>query len=79
MENFEFNLQTFLSEMRQEAREGQETLALKIDSITETLHKHDKRIAVVENMRRILVGFIVSAGLALLGFLADMAVNHFSR
>lgn len=74
-----FNLQTYLSEMREEQREDNKALRDKIDHIGTSLHKHDKRISVVENTRRLLLTIAGALGVAALGFIVDMAVNHLGK
>ena len=72
----DFNLQQYLSEMRSEQRADTLLLSEKIDGVKETLGKHETRITVVENTRRVLIWLGASFGLAVIGFLADMIVNH---
>jgi hypothetical protein len=73
----EFNLQQYLSEMRSEQRADTLLLSEKIDGVKDTLGRHNTRITIVENTRRVLIWLGASFGLAVIGFLADMLVNHF--
>lgn len=50
--NVEFNLQTFLSDMRAEQLRSQELLTAKVDAALDKMHDHEARIVVVENMRK---------------------------
>lgn len=73
----EFDLQSYLSEMRSEQRADTLLLSEKIDGVKDTLGKHDTRIAIVENTRRVLVWLGATLGVGLVTFLIDMVVNHF--
>jgi len=77
-----FNLQQALTEMRDEQREDHATLCAKVeagfDEFKWSLSTHDKRIGVVENFHkttRWLVGAVI---VAILAFIADLAVALFS-
>ena len=77
-----FNLQEALHQMRMEQKEDHEALCLKVDTgfseFKWSLATHDKRIGVVENFHkttRWLVGAVV---VAILAFLADLAVQLFA-
>lgn len=71
-----FNLQSFLSDMRREQREDHAELSGKVDTIVTTIGQHETRIVVVENTRKLLMWLGASFGVAVIGFLIDMVVNH---
>lgn len=72
----EFNLQTYLTEMRTEARQDNQLIMHKVDDVKKTLALHDTRITVVENTRRVLLWLGASLGVATIGFILDMIANH---
>lgn len=79
----DFNLQQYLTEMRREARDDFKTVRSDISDVRndigdvkDTLHKHDKRIMAVENMRRVLIFAGGSLIVGTIGFLFDMVKNH---
>ncbi len=74
-----WDLQQYLSDMKDELREDNKVLADKLDYFSMAIHKLDKRISVVENTRRLLFAVAGALGVAVLGFVADMAVNHFGK
>lgn len=78
----EFNIQQFLSEMRQEQKKDHDELAKKVDTgfsrLTETAANHDKRIARVEDARTAII-WLVCACLSAFAFgVGEIVVNHFS-
>lgn len=72
----EWDLQTYLRDMRQEQQEDHLRLSVKIDSVVTVLNKHDKRIATVENTRKTMLWLGSSLIVAVIGFIVDMLVNH---
>lgn len=79
----DFNLQTYLSEMRQEQRDDHNSLSEKLDGAVAEfraeISKHHTRLVIVEGTRRVVLWLGGSAILALLGVLADLVVNHLIR
>lgn len=75
-EDFIFNLQTFLRDMRLEQQRDHESLSNKVDEVLEMVHSHDTRITVVENTRKSMLWLGSALIVAVLGFIADMVVNH---
>ena len=84
----EFDLQTFLSEMRQEQNDSHRNLAAKMDSINteltrqiddvvETQFAHHTRIALVENFRRTARWVIATLIVGVVTGAVDLIVNHF--
>lgn len=57
MNGEKFNLQEFLSEMREEQRSDMRDLSEKVDSVVEKVAGHETRIVVVENTRRTIKYF----------------------
>lgn len=57
----DFDLQSFLREMRDEQREAHEALVTKVDAgfkeASAALAKHDTRITVIENLRKNVLWF----------------------
>lgn len=74
-----FNMQAFLTDMRQEQKEDHDALTLKVDGIVDKLSDHETRIVVVENTHkaaRWLGGAVV---VAFLGFICDALFNHLPK
>lgn len=71
-----FDLQTFLSEMRKEQREDHESLSLKVDNLLETMQDHETRIVIVENTRKNMRWLAGTVIVGLVTFLLDLIANH---
>lgn len=77
--NEQFNLQTYLSEMREESRTQYSELDAKLDTIKDTLGEHNTRITIVENTRKLLVWASGALVVGVIGFIFDMVKNHLSQ
>lgn len=75
----EFNLQTFLSEMRTEQRAEHQELSVKVDKALETLHDHETRIVVVEGTRKSIRWLGATMIVAFVGALLDFVFDHLPR
>ena len=72
----DFNLQTFLSEMREELCGKIDRVDGKVDMVTVRITDHETRISVVENTRKIIRWL---AGVLLVGavaFVFDVIYSH---
>lgn len=71
-----FDMQQFLSEMRQEQREDHQVVVTKLDSVIVKVADHETRIVVVENTRKTMLWLAGTVIVALLGAVLDFLVNH---
>jgi hypothetical protein len=71
-----FNLQTFLSEMREEQRESHQDLSRKIDGLVETSGKQETRIVVLENYQKTTKWLAGTVVIAVLGAIVDAVFVH---
>lgn len=69
MEKIEFNLQTFLTDMRSELND-------KMDQIKEIQAKHDTRLALLERTQSTLKWAAGTVIVAALGLFVDVIKNH---
>lgn len=78
----EFNIQQFLSEMRQEQKNDHDELAKKVDAgfkqLTETAASHDKRISRVEEARTAIIWLVCACLSAFVFGMGELIVNHFA-
>lgn len=72
----EFNLQTFLTEMRKEQREDHETLDSKLDSTLAKIAEHETRLVILEGTRTLLKWGAATVIVTVLGLLVDIFVKH---
>lgn len=66
----EFNLQTFLSEMRREQNENYKDLANRVDGVVTTVNNHETRLVIVENDRKTVRWLAATLIVAALGVVA---------
>lgn len=72
----QFNLQTFLSEMRDEQREDHLALSGKIDTLVTKVAEHDTKITVLDNHRKTTRWLAGSLVIAFIGATADFLFVH---
>lgn len=75
----EFNLQTFLSEMRDEQREDHRDLSNKVDNMLETLQDHETRLTVVENSYKSAKWFVALLITGLVTVAGDLLFKLFAK
>lgn len=74
-----FSLQTYLIEMRKDAREDHAALMDKFEEIATTVNQHETRLVVVENTRKSILGLSAAMALAFIGAGIDLLFNHWKR
>jgi hypothetical protein len=72
----DFNLQTFLSEMRDEQNRKIDALAADVKTVLDAKSDHETRITLLERFRSYQVKATLVAFAALCGFVFDIVKNH---
>ena len=67
----EFDLQSFLHEMRDEQRADHAALSAKVDAITEVVRAHETRLTVVEGTRRTTRWIVGACAVSAIGAAVD--------
>lgn len=74
-----FDLQTYLSEMRQEQNENHQMVVNKVDEVKKEISAHDTRIVVLENTRRNVRWAVTTAIGAALTVVGPAAYDFIAR
>jgi hypothetical protein len=75
----QFDLQEFLSEMRQEQRADHKELSEKIDGIKTTQGEHNTRIVTLESHRKTVIWLGTTLLAAVFGAIVDVVFVHIPR
>jgi hypothetical protein len=75
----EFDIQSFLAEMREEQRQDHQTLMSKFDRLNDRVSQHETRLVVVENTRNVIVAAIGMLFAALIAGVTDFFFNHVTK